>query len=152
MVRKKPSVSSLIYFLLSSGFLLLVQFGFVSPVGLIIVTAVQYVVLFWLSIALFVSSLAILLAQYPHYAKWSMGYSGDCVRTVRISGERKDHFIRGKPHATVRDVLLDDWPFDLKNPNSDWQIFDSFRNDVSNQRIESITETMEVAFPPDDST
>jgi hypothetical protein len=58
----------------------------------------------------------------------------------------------GQSHATVRDVLLDDWPFDLKNPNSDWQIFDSFRNDVSNQRIESITETMEVAFPPDDST
>jgi hypothetical protein len=85
MVRKKPSVSSLIYFLLSSGFLLLVQFGFVSPVGLIIVTAVQYVVLFWLSIALFVSSLAILLAQYPHYAKWSITCNSEGCTPRRLA-------------------------------------------------------------------
>ncbi|TET09622.1 MAG: hypothetical protein E3J86_07605 [Candidatus Thorarchaeota archaeon] len=151
MVRKRPSISSLVFFLFSSIFLLLVQLGFVSSVGLFIVTFAQFTVLFWLSIVLFVSSLAILLTQYPHYAKWSMGYRGDCVRTVRMSGSRKDYFIRGKQDAIVRDVLLDGWPFKPKSPNSDWQIFDSLGNEVSNQLLESITYTLEVVFPHEDS-
>lgn len=124
------------------------QFGFISPVGVVVVTVFQYNVLFWLSIALFVSSLAIFLTQYPHYAKWSMGYSGDCVRTVRRSGKKKDYFIRGKPDTPVRDVILDCWPFD-PNPNSDWHVFDSLGNEVSGHLLESISETIEVVFPPD---
>lgn len=152
MVRKRPSISSLVFFLFSGIFLLLGPVIFISPGGLFIVTLEQYTILFWLSTALFVSSLAILLAQYPHYAKWSMGYSGECVRTVRMSGRRKDYFIRGKPDANVREVILDDWFFKPKSPNSDWQIFDSLGNEVSNQLLESITNTLEIVFPHEDST
>ena len=151
MVRKIPSASSVSFFLLSSIFLMLVQYGVISPRGLVIITYDQYTVLFWLSIAIFISSLAILFTQFPYYAKWSIGYTGDCVRTVRIPGKKKDLFIRGAPDATVREVLLDNWPFDSRNPNSGWQVFDSLENEVSGQLLESITETLEVVFPPDES-
>ena len=151
MVKKRPSVSSVAFFLFSSIFLLLVQFGVVSPRGLVFVTDIQYILLFWLSIVFFVATLALLLSQYPHYARWSIGYSGDSVRTVRLSGKRKDFFIRGAPDAKVRDVLLDTWPFETEKPNSDWQVIDSLGNEVSDQHLETITETIEVVIPPDDS-
>lgn len=80
-----------------------------------------------------------------------MGYSGDSVRTVRLSGKKKDFFIRGAPDAKVRDVLLDTWPFEIEKPNSDWQVIDSLGNEVSDQHLETITETIEVVIPPDDS-
>ena len=80
-----------------------------------------------------------------------MGHSGDSVRTVRLSGKKKDFFIRGAPDAKVRDVLLDTWPFETEKPNSDWQVIDSLGNEVSDQHLETITETIEVVIPPDDS-
>jgi hypothetical protein len=151
MVKKKPPVSHIAFFMFSSIFLLLVQFGFIQPEGLVVITNTQYIVLFWLSIAFFVASVAILLTHYPHYARWTMGYSGVIVRTVRLSGMRRDFFIRGAPDAKVRVVLLDTWPFETEKPNSDWQVIDSLGNDVSDQLLESITETIEVVFPPYDS-
>ncbi len=150
MVRRRPSLSSIVIFLSASIFLLLVQFGYVSPVGIIIVTEIQYTVLFWLSVVYFILSIAILFRHFPRYAKWSTGYSGDSVRTVRISGKTKDYFIHGAPDATVRDVLLDVWPFDTKRLNSSWQVFNSEGNEVSDHPLESLTETIEVVFSNDD--
>jgi hypothetical protein len=151
VVKKKPPISHIAFFMFSSIFLLLVQFGFIQPEGLVVITDVQYIVLFWLSIAFFVSSVAILLTQYPHYARWTMGFTGDIVRTVRLAGMRRDFFIRGAPDAKVRVVLLDTWPFETEKPNSDWHVIDSLGNDVSDQHLESITETIEVVFPHYDS-
>jgi hypothetical protein len=41
VVKKKPPISHIAFFMFSSIFLLLVQFGFIQPEGLVVITDVQ---------------------------------------------------------------------------------------------------------------
>ncbi|MFX1481730.1 MAG: hypothetical protein ACFFCP_00925 [Promethearchaeota archaeon] len=146
MAVKKLSASSIVFFLSAGIFLLLIQFGFISPMGYVKVTYFQYTLLFWLSIIAFILSIADLFRRFPQYAKWSTGYSGYCVRTARISGIKRDYFIRGSPGTTVREAILDEWPFESEKKKSDWQVFDEEGNDISNLHLEETPDNMIVLF------
>ncbi len=146
MTSRKPSISAIILFLCSGIFLLVVHLGIISPSGIVYVTLIQYSWFFWLSVVFFILSIANLVRRFPQYAGWSTGYSGECVRTVKRVGTRKEHFIRGAPDALLKDVLLDNWPFESKEASSKWQVVDTLRNDVSTKTLESILDTVEVIF------
>lgn len=146
MTDRRPSTSSLILLLCSSIFLLVVQFGIISPSGIVYVTYIQYSGLFWLSVVVFIVSIANLSRRFPQYAKWSMGYSGECVRAVKRAGTREEHFIRGAPNALLKEVLLDNWPFENKEADSKWQAFNTNGDDVSAQPLESLVDTVEIVF------
>ncbi len=145
LIHKINSLS-LITFTLCSILLLMVQFGVISPSGLIVISLFQYTLLFWFSIIAFISSTANLVVRIPSHAKWSTGFSGEIVRTVKIAGENKDYFIRGKGDTSIKEALLDNWPFSEQDPDSNWHVVDELGNDVTGEPLSSITGIMSVIF------
>ena len=95
MAKIKITPISLIAFTLSGILLLMVQFGVISPIGLIVIPYSQYIWLFWFSVIFFIASVANLVVRIPAHTKWAMGYTGTIARTVKIAGKQKDYFIEG---------------------------------------------------------
>ncbi len=144
MGKWKINPISLVAFTLSGVLLLLVQFGVISPVGLIEVPISQFIWIFWFSVIFFIVSTANLVTRIPRHARWSTGFSGEIARTVKIAGENKDYFVRGKSDTSIKEALLDDWPFSEQDPDSNWYATDDKGNDVTNESLNSITGTMSV--------
>lgn len=132
-------------FILSGILLLLVQFGVVSPIGIIETTYEQYIWLFWISVVFFIVGTANLVARIPRHAKWSEGYTGIITRTVKIDGMQKDFFIKGTGSTPIKTVLVEDWPFE-QDPDSKWHIIDNLGNDITNVSLDSIDGTAIVVF------
>ncbi len=145
LIHKINSLS-LIAFTLCSILLLMVQFGVISPSGLVVISLFQYTLLFWSSVIAFIISTANLVVRIPSHAKWSTGFSGEIVRTVKIAGENKDYFIRGVGDTSIKDVLLENWPFSEQDPDSNWHVVDEKGNDVTGEPLSSITGIMSVVF------
>jgi hypothetical protein len=141
---------SLFVWILCSLFLLLVQFGYISPFGIIVVSSTQYTWIFWFSVIAFIVSTANLVSKIPRYARWSIGYSGEIVRTAKIADSRKDYFIRGKEDASLKEVLHERWPFKEKDRETKWYVVDELGNDVSNASLGSIDGTVTVVFTDQD--
>ena len=140
---------SLIAFTLCSILLLMVQFAIISPSGIIVVSHIQYILLFWFSVIAFISSTANLVVRIPRHAKWSTGFSGEIARTVKITGESREYFIRGASESSIKEVLLDDWPFSEKDPESHWYVIDEQGNDVTSRPLGSIDGTTSVVIEED---
>ncbi len=140
---------SLIAFALCSILLLMVQFGVISPSGIFVVSLSQYILLFWFSVIAFISSTANLVVRIPRHARWSTGFSGEIVRTVKIAGENKDYFIRGKGDTSIKETLLENWPFSEQDSDSNWHVTDDMGNDVTSEPLSSITGTMSVVIEED---
>ncbi len=87
MSKRKINPVSLIAFTLSGVLVLAVQFGVISPSGLLVISLYQYVWVFWFSVIFFIVSTANLVTRIPRHARWSTGFSGEIVRTVKIAGE-----------------------------------------------------------------
>jgi hypothetical protein len=139
----------LIAFILSGLLLLMVQFGVISPNGLIEISYSQYIWVFWVSVIFFIISAANLVARIPRHAKWSQGYSGTITRTVKIADKQKDYFIQGAVDTPIKEVLLDNWPFDEQNQDSKWHVVDNRGNDVANAPLSSLDGTAIVIFEED---
>jgi hypothetical protein len=120
----------------------MVQFGVISPSGLIVISLSQYILLFWFSVLFFIVSIANLVTRIPRHAKWSTGFSGEIARTVKIAGENKDYFIRGRGDTSIKEALLENWPFSEQDPNSNWHVVDELGNDVTSKPLKSIDGTM----------
>ena len=135
---------SLIAFTLSGVLVLMVQFGVISPSGLIVISLSQYILLFWFSVLFFIVSIANIVTRIPRHARWSTGFSGEIARTVKISGESKDYFIRGRGETSIKEALLENWPFSEQDPNSNWYVVDELGNDVTSKPLKSIDGTMSV--------
>ena len=127
----------------------MVQFGVISPSGLIVISLSQYTLLFWFSVLFFIVSIANLVTRIPRHARWSTGFSGEIVRTVKITGENKDYFIRGEGESSIKEVLLDDWPFSEQDPESNWYVIDELGNDVTSRPLSSIDGTVSVVIEED---
>ena len=140
---------SLIAFTLSGVLVLMVQFGVISPSGLIVISLSQYILLFWFSVLFFIVSIANLVTRIPRHAKWSTGFSGEIARTVKIAGENKDYFIRGRGDTSIKEVLLENWPFSEQDPDSNWYVVDELGNDVTSKPLKSIDGTMSVVIEED---
>jgi len=149
VVKLKINPLSLIAFTLSGVLLLMVQLGFISPTGLIVIPYSQFIWLFWISVILFIVSTANLVARIPSHVKWSEGYGGTITRTVRIAGKQKDYFIQGADDAPIRAVLLDDWPFSEQDPDSKWHVVDKLGNDVTNAPLSSLEDAAMVIIEED---
>ena len=141
---------SLIVFTLCSIFLLLVQFGFISPIGVIVISPLQYLWVFWFSVIAFIVSTANLVSRIPRYARWSTGYSGEIVRTVKNTDSGRDYFIRGKEDMTLEEVLQERWPFKEKDRGSKWYVVDELGNDVTTMPLGSVNETVSIIFPKEE--
>jgi hypothetical protein len=137
---------ALLVWILCSLFLLFVQFGYISPLGIIVVSYPQFTMVFWISIIAFIISTANLVSKIPRYARWSLGYSGKIVRTVKSADSRKDYFIRGNDDTPLKEVLYERWPFEDKDRGSKWYVVDELGNDVTNMPLGSIDETVTVVF------
>ncbi|MCK5266257.1 MAG: hypothetical protein KAR03_11680 [Candidatus Thorarchaeota archaeon] len=144
MSKWKINPISLIAFTLSGVLVLMVQFGVISPSGLIVISLSQYILLFWFSVLFFIVSIANLVTRIPRHARWSTGFSGEIARTVKISGESKDYFIRGRGETSIKEALLENWPFSEQDPNSNWYVVDELGNDVTSKPLKSIDGTMSV--------
>lgn len=129
---------------MSGILLLIVQFGAISPGGLIDITILQYTWLFWLSFVFFIISTANLVVRIPTHTKWSTGYSGTIARTVKIAGKQKDYFIEGAGDTPIKEVLLEKWPFSEHDKDSKWHVVDKIGNDVTNAPLSSLEETATV--------
>ena len=151
MARKQINLLYVIAWLFSSILLLLVQLGYISPIGFIVITQVQYVWLFWISAILFIFTTAFLVARVRSHPKWTIGFTGDIVRTVRISNQEREYFIRGKSDSPIRDVLLDAWPFSELDSNAKWYVADSHGNDITNKPFGSIDGTANIIIGDDSS-
>ena len=149
LVKTRINPLFLIAFALSGLLLLMVQFGVISPVGIIEISYSQYIWVFWFSVIFFIVSTANLVARIPRHAKWSQGYSGTINRTVRIADKQKDYFIRGAVDTPIKEVLLDNWPFDEQDPDSKWHVVDNRGNDVTNAPLSSLDGTATVVIEED---
>jgi hypothetical protein len=139
-------LSSLILWIICSTFLLLVQFGLISPVGIIIISLDQYTWIFWISAFAFTLSSIYLVYRIPRYARWSLGYTGEIVRTVKYSKSGRDYFVRGKDDTLLKDVLHKNWPFKERNQSDKWYAVDAFGNDVTDQPLGSLDGTVTIRF------
>ena len=119
----------------------MVQFGVISPIGLIEVPYSQYIWLFWISVIFFIGSTANLVVRISSHAKWGTGYTGTITRTAKIAGEQKDYFIEGAGETSIKEVLLDNWPFDVQDPDSKWHVVDKLGNTVTNNPLSSLDGT-----------
>jgi hypothetical protein len=149
LVKSKINPLSLVAFTLSGVLLLMVQLGYISPNGLIAIPISQYIWLFWFSVVFFIISMANLVARIPQHAKWSEGYSGTITRTVKIAGEQKDYFIQGAGDTPIKEVLLEDWPFDEQDSDSKWHVVDNRGNDVTNVPLDSLDGTSTIVVEED---
>lgn len=146
MTRHEINSLTLVIWVLCSIFLLLVQFGYISPIGLIVVTSEQYVWLFWFSALVFILSTANLVARIKKHPGWSEGFSGEIVRTFRVSGQEKEYLVQGKGETSIKHILSSDWPFDEYEHSSVWYVVDEQGNDITNQPLSSIDGTASVIF------
>ena len=146
MSKWKINPVSLIVFTLCSILLLMVQFGVISPSGLIEISLAQYIWVFWFSVIAFIISTVNLVLRIPSHAGWSTGFSGEIVRTVKIAGENKDYFIRGKGDTSIKEALLENWPFSEQDSDSNWHVVDELGNDVTSEPLKSIDGTMSVVI------
>jgi hypothetical protein len=137
---------SLIVWIFCSIFLLLVQFGYISPYGIIVVSFPQYTWVFWISVIAFIVSTANLVSKIPRYARWSVGYSGEIVRTVKSGDSGKDYFIRGKEDTPLKEVLHKEWPFKEKDRESKWYVVDELGNDVTSMPLGSVDGIVSIVF------
>jgi hypothetical protein len=137
---------SLFIWILCSLFLLLVQFGYISPFGIIVVPYPQFTWVFWFSVIAFILSTANLVSKIPRYARWSIGYSGEIVRTAKIADSSKDYFIRGREEASLKEVLHERWPFEEKDRGTKWYVVDELGNDVTNASLGSVDGTVTIVF------
>jgi len=140
---------SLIAFTLSGVLVLMVQFGVISPSGLIEISLSQFIWVFWFSVIAFIISSVNLVLRIPSHAGWSTGFSGKIVRTVKLASENKDYCIRGEGETSIKKVLLDDWPFSEQDPDSNWHVVDELGNDVTSKPLKSIDGTMSVVIEED---
>ena len=145
----KSNPVSLIAFTLSGVLVLMVQFGAISPSGLIVISLSQFIWVFWFSVIFFIVSTANLVARIPRHAKWSQGYSGTITRTVKIADKQKEYFIRGVADTPIKEVLLDNWPFDDRDPDSKWHVIDNHGNNVTNAPLSSLDGTATVVIEED---
>ena len=141
MVKTRANPIILIAFTLSGILLLITQFGVISPFGIIEISQIQYIWLFWFSIIFFIVSTALLIVRVPRHARWSQGYSGIITRTVRIGDNQKDYFIQGEVDTPLREVLLANWPFDGQDPDSKWHVVDNRGNDITDAPLDSLDGT-----------
>ncbi|MDH4212495.1 MAG: hypothetical protein OEV85_01120 [Candidatus Thorarchaeota archaeon] len=146
MEKWKVDPLALSIWILCSLFLLLVQFGYISPYGIIVISYTQYTWVFWLSIITFTISTAYLVSKIPRYARWSIGYSGEIVRTVKSADSSKDYFIRGNETTPLKEVLHKTWPFKDKDQDSKWYVVDELGNDVTSTPLGSIEGTVSIVF------
>jgi hypothetical protein len=144
--KKNVDLASIVLFVLGSIFLLLVQLGFVSPSGLIRVTDIQYAWLFWISVVFFIFVAANLASRFPRYAGWKMGYDGTVARTAKMAGSPREYFIKGGENQTVRSALLENWPFEDVDKDSNWHAESPEGNDVTDSVLKSIVDTVTVVF------
>jgi hypothetical protein len=141
---------SLVLWILCSIFLLLVQFGYISPVGIIIISYEQYVWVFWISVFAFILSTGYFVSKIPRYARWSIGYTGEIIRTVRDGESGRDYFIRGKDDTPLKEVLHKRWPFEDRNRSDNWYVVDESGNDVTSLPLSSLNGTVTVLFFKED--
>jgi hypothetical protein len=149
LAKLKINPISLIAFTLSSILLLMVQFGVISPIGLVVVSYPQFIWIFWISVIFFIVSVANLVVRIPSHAKWAVGYTGIITRTVKIAGKPKDYFIKGVGDTLVREVLLENWPFSEQDKDSKWYVVDELGNNVTNNPFSSLDGTATVIIEED---
>ncbi|MHA1615183.1 MAG: hypothetical protein ACTSYJ_10085 [Candidatus Thorarchaeota archaeon] len=149
MSKWKINPVSLIAFTLSGVLVLMVQFGVISPSGLIEISLAQFIWVFWFSVIAFIISTVNLVLRIPSHAGWSTGFSGEIVRTVKIAGEKKDYFIRGEGDTSIKEALFENWPFSEQDSDSNWHVVDELGNDVTSEPLSSITGTMSVVIEED---
>ncbi len=105
--------------------------------------------MFWFSVIAFSISTVNLVLRIPSHARWSTGFSGEIARTIKISGESKDYFIRGQGDTSIKEALLENWPFSEQDPDSNWYVVDELGNDVTSEPLKSIDGTMSVVIEED---
>ena len=149
MVKTKINPLSLIAFTLSSVLLLMVQFGVISPIGLIVVPYSQFIWVFWISVVFFIVSMVNLVVRIPAHTKWATGYTGIIARTVKIAGKQKDYFIEGASDTTIKEVLLENWPFDDQDKDSKWYVVDELGTNITNNPLSSLDGTATVIIEND---
>ncbi len=65
------------------------------------------------------------------------------VRVVRLEGHQREYLIRGPPSATVREVLVAQWPFPEEMPGQ-WGVVDEDGQDVGNSPMSQVGGIMSV--------
>lgn len=93
--------------------------------------------------------MANLVVRIPAHTKWAMGYTGTITRTVKIAGKPKDYFIKGAGDASIREVLLENWPFGEQDKDSKWYVVDELGNNVTNNPLSSLDGTATVTIQED---
>ena len=144
MIKTKITPLSLIAITLSGVLVLMVQFGIISPIGLIVVSFSQFTWIFWFSVIFFIISAANLVVRIPAHTKWSTGYSGTIARTVKLANKQKDYFIRGAGDTPIKEAILENWPFHELDKDSNWHVVDDLGNDVTNNPLSSLNGTATV--------
>ena len=137
---------SILIWFISSIFLLIIQLGYISPVGVIVVSLDQYAWLFWVSVIVFIVTTANIVTKVQRHAEWSTGFSGEIVRTVRIAGNDREYFIRGAGDSLLGEILHENWPFQEHRQQSKWYVVDERGNDVTNQLLNSLDGTASIIF------
>jgi hypothetical protein len=110
----------------------------------------QYVWAIPISAAAFVLSSIYLVYKIPHYARWSVGYTDEIVRSVRDSKSDRDYLVRGGENTPLKDALHDSWPFKKRNRSGNWYAVDESGNDVTNQPLGLLDGTVVIHFLEED--
>ncbi len=65
-----------------------------------------------------------------------------CRRVVKTREPSKEYLIHGPCTSSLREVLLDDWPFKDVKPGSVWYVLDQRMNDVTDMPLSEIEGTI----------
>lgn len=68
------------------------------------------------------------------------------TRVVRDDSSGKDYFLYGDHDDTVKEILMDDWPFAADLKNTSWHLVDERHNDVTDKILSAFEGTAKIIF------
>ncbi len=68
------------------------------------------------------------------------------TRVVRDDSSGKDFFIYGDHDDTVRELIMEDWPFAKELKNTSWYLVDERQNDVTDKMLSEFEGTAKIIF------
>lgn len=110
--------------------------GIAVPVGLVLL--IFFMVLGAFSIQADTS----FIARKPWRSQPQTIDSNICRRVVKSMKFNIEYLIHGPCASSLREVLLDDWPFEEVKPNSAWYVLDKRMNDVTDAPLSEIEGTV----------
>ena len=106
--------------------------GIAVPVGLV------FLIVFMVLGAFSLQADTSFIARKPWRSQPQTIDSNICKRVVRSMESNIEYLIHGPCTSSLREVLLDDWPFEDVKPGSAWYVMDKRMNDVTNTPLSEI--------------